>query len=130
MKDFYVQNFFQKNNSIHFYYVCAYRAENKCWKADQCSASVNVETNEGGEVSNVEMINKYHNHINEESKVVKWRIMDDMNKEYINEATILPSVVRKKVILKYQQIYRSKPDIWQEVQSLMPSDDSIDKRLR
>ena len=47
------------------------------------------------------MINKIHNHNNEESRVVKWKIMDDMNKEYLNEATILPSVVRKKVILKY-----------------------------
>ena len=84
---------FQQNNGIRFYYVCAYRAENKCWKADQCSASLNVDTSEGGEVLNVEMINKIHNHNNEESRVVKWKIMDDMNKEYLNEATILPSVL-------------------------------------
>ena len=43
---------FQEDNGIRFYYVCSYRAENKCWKADQCSASLNVDTSEGGEMLN------------------------------------------------------------------------------
>ena len=27
-------------------------------------------------------------------------------------------------------MYRTKPDIWHQIQSLLPSDDSIDRRLR
>ena len=55
--------------------------------------------------------------------------MLDLENEYCKDTVTLPSIVRKKVILKYKQEYRNS-EIWQEVQALLPSDDSIDRRLR
>ena len=114
-----------------YYYECTTKPENKKNSKAQCKASVKVITDSDGNNISIEKIPKLTDHslICDESRVIKWRIMLDLENEYCKDTVTLPSIVRKKVILKYKQEYRNS-EIWQEVQALLPSDDSIDRRLR
>ena len=108
-----------------YFYKCARKNENRC------KASVVVDEDEFGAL-NLQNIPKVedHNHICDEARVIKWKMMDEMEACFLEDITVLPSKIRKKIILKYQVKYRTSPDTWQEVIALMPSDDAIDKRLR
>ena len=52
-----------------------------------------------------------------------------MEKEFIKDLLQIPSTIRKKIILQYKQKYCTKKDVWEQVQSLLPEDHRIDRRL-
>ena len=70
-----------------------------------------------------------HNHVCDEGRVVKWKIHDEMEKEFLKNLSATPSSIRKKVVVKYMQLYKDKPSIWKEVQSLLAEDCHIDRAL-
>ena len=118
-------------NGQRFFYYCATRAENRGNKEKMCRASTVVEKKENGEITLTTTPKlEQHNHMVEESKAVKWRIMNDMEALFQEDLTTLPSQVRKRILLKFKILYQNKPEIWEEVISLLPSNDAIDKRLR
>ena len=121
----------QTDEGHRYYYQCARKLENRGNKAAMCKATVIVDKDEQGDL-HLQTIPKLedHNHACDESRVIKWKIMEEMEESFIEDVTVLPSKIRKKTILKYQIKYRTSPDIWQEVLALLPSDESIDKRLR
>ena len=85
-----------KHCGNRYYYVCACKTENKDKNVDKCPATANVITDDDENVIDVVLINKEHNHVLDESRVAKWKIQEDMDKEYIRDTTALPSTVRKK----------------------------------
>ena len=117
---------------IKNYYNCAHKHENKGRKEDMCKVSVLIQTDKDGENPNMSKapILSEHNHVVDESLVVKWDIMADMETMMLGDVSLLPNVVMKRVILKYQQKHRANPDLWMQVQSILPPDESMCKRLR
>ena len=85
-----------KHCGNRYYYVCACKTESKGSNMDKCPATANVITDDDENVIDVVLINKEHNHVLDESRVAKWKIQEDMDKEYIRDTTALPSTVRKK----------------------------------
>ena len=115
---------------IKNYYICAQKQERK--GKDKCKVSAVIETDKDGEnpIMTKAPILSEHNHRIEKSLVIKWDIMADMETMMVGDVSLLPNVVMKRVILKYQQKYRNNPDLWMEVQSSLPTDESMTKRLR
>ena len=68
----------------------------------------------------------------EQSRIILviWKIISDIQEGFLKDETVQPSLIRKKTVLKYQVKYRSQPELWQDVLSLLPSDQNIDKQLR
>ena len=48
--------------------------------------------------------------------------MDDMEKEFLQNLAQKPSIIRKRIIVRYMTKYQSKPNVWREVQSILPED--------
>ena len=61
--------------------------------------------------------------------MVKWKIHDEMEKEFLKNLTAVLSAIRKKVTVEYMTLYQNKPEVWREVQSLMAEDCHIDRAL-
>ena len=123
----------ETENGFRYFYQCALKAESKGKKGGElCKASLAVDTNEeGGEVSLSKIPRESdHNHRCEKSQAIRWQIMAEITECFSSNETVLPSIVRKKTILKYKVKYRSEPELWQEILLLLPSDENIDKRLR
>lgn len=114
------QKILNTDAGFKYVYECAVKPENKGNKENQCKARVNVLTDdkdENVEISKVPKLTE-HNHACDESKVIKWKIQEDMEEEKLKDSTSLPSDVRKKIILKYQHKYKDQPELWRQVKLL------------
>ena len=82
----------RKEDGYIYYYECATKPENKGNTKAQCKAAVKVLTD--SEVKNIliEMFWKLteNSHICNESKVIKWRLILDLENEYCKEEVTLP----------------------------------------
>ena len=88
----------RKEDGFIYYYECATKPENKGNSKAQCKASVKVVTDSDGNNLTIEKFSKLadHSHICDESRVIEWRIMLDLENEYCKDTVTLPSIVRKK----------------------------------
>ena len=88
----------RKEDCFIYYYECATKPENKGNSKAQCKAPVKVITDSDGNNISIEKFPKLtdHSHICDESRVIKWRIMLDLENEYCKDTVILPSIVHKK----------------------------------
>ena len=115
-----------------WYYDCARKHEGKGkGKGASCTAKAIVEMDHVREEYVVIKTPSLcdHNHVCDEGRVVKWKIHDEMEKEFLKNLSATPSSIRKKVIVKYMQLYKDKPSIWKDVQSLLAEDCHIDRAL-
>ena len=55
--------------------------------------------------------------------------MDDMEKKFLQNLAQKPSIIRKRIIVRYMTKYQSKPNVWREVQSILAEDHHIDRML-
>ena len=117
---------------MRHHYACVKKFERRGKYEEQCKAKAIVETDEDGE--NPTMIKSSnlddHNHDVRKCEVVAWDIFEDMEAMIIGDYSLLPSVVVKRVMLKYQTMFRNDPDLWADIQSSLPSDESMSKRVR
>ena len=115
-----------------WYYECARKHEGKGkGKGASCSARTIVDmdlSRENWEIVSMPKVS-HHNHICDEARVIKWKIMDDMEKEFLQNLAQKPSIIRKRIIVRYITKYQSKPNVWREVQSILAEDHHIDRML-
>ena len=121
----------KKETRTYFYYNCVKKYENKRQKELMCKASCVLIQDEDGNLQ-LEKTPKLedHTHPCDVARVIKWKMMEEMHTEFLQDLTVMPSKIRKKVFLKYRVRYAADPDTWKNVIALMPPDHAIDKRLR
>ena len=69
-----------------------------------------------------------HNHVCEEAGIVR-KIKSEMERRVMANLTARVSVIRKAVVVEYQEKYRDDLSTWNEVQVLLAEDTNIDRRL-
>ena len=115
-----------------WYYSCARKHEGKGkGKGASCGAQAIIDIDFLHEDLKVVKKPKLtdHNHVCDEARVIKWRIQQEMEKRILQNISSKVSIVRKQVIVEYSEKYKEKPGTWQEVQTLLSEDTSLDHRL-
>ena len=56
-----------------------------------------------------------HTHPCDVARVIKWKMMEEMHTEFLQDLTVMPSKIRKKVFLKYRVRYAADLDTFRKV---------------
>ena len=117
---------------LRWYYQCARKHEGRGkGKGQSCSAQAIIDVDPlHEEIVLVKAPNLTdHNHICDEARIVKWKMMTEMERRVMTNLTARASVIRKAVVVEYKEKYKDDPSTWSEVQVLLAEDTSIDHRL-
>ena len=60
---------------------------------------------------------------------MKWKMMIEMERRVMTNLTARTSVIRKAVVVEYEEKYKDDLSAWSEVQVLLAEDKNIDHRL-
>jgi len=105
----------KKKKSKHgfvFYYECVKKRD-----GTKCKTKLTVKTDENLRITSVDNPPSIldHNHVCKESEAVTWKMNNEMESEFEKDLCVKASEVLKKITLKYQNLYRNQPDLWDEV---------------
>ena len=70
-----------------------------------------------------------HNHICDQGRVLKWLLYEELEKTFLMDLMQKPSEVRKKVIGRFREKYRTQPDVLDQLDVLLTEDPNIDRHL-
>ena len=115
-----------------YYYDCARKHEGKGQgPGSSCKARAIVKTNDIGEDVEVVKMAKLtdHNHICDHGRVLKWLLYEELEKTFLMDLMQKPSEVRKKVIGRFREKYRTQSDVLDQLDVLLTEDPNIDRHL-
>lgn len=115
-----------------WYYQCARKHEGRGkGKGESCSAQAIIDVDPLHEEIVLVKAPRVtdHNHVCDEGRIVKWKMMMEMERRVLANLTERASVIRKAVVVEYREMYKNDPRTWGELQILLAEDTSIDHRL-
>ena len=104
---------------IWWYYQCARKHEGRGkGKGQSCSAQAIIDVNPlHEEIVLVKAPNLTdHNHICDEARIVKWKMMNEMQRRVMTNLATRAAIIRKAVVFEYQDKYKDDPSTWSEAQ--------------